>query len=114
MRGFRILLGIIFLVIFVYTVPVVLNDPTGLFPTFFGDMAQVAWPGQFNLDFLGFLVLSALWTMWRNEYSGTGIGLGVVAFFFGAPFLTAYLLFLSFKHDGDIKVMLLGPGRAAT
>ena len=108
MSAFRALLIVIFVIIGVYTVPVVANHGINLFPFFFGDIAKMAWPGQFNLDFLGFLVLSAFWTAWRNQYSGSGLGLSVLAFFFGAPFLTAYLLYLSFATGGDVQRMLMG------
>jgi len=108
MNAFRGLLVIILLTIGFYTAPVVLNHGINLFPYFFGDIAKMGWAGQFNLDFLGFLVLSAFWTAWRNQYSGSGLGLSVLAFFFGAPFLTAYLLYLSFTTGGDVKTMLMG------
>ena len=108
MSAFRALLIVIFVIIGVYTVPVVANHGINLFPFFFGDIAKMAWPGQFNLDFLGFLVLSAFWTAWRNQYSGRGLGLSVLAFFFGAPFLTGYLLYLSFATGGDVQKMLMG------
>ena len=111
MTAFRILLVAILATIVVYTVPVILNHGLTLFPVFFGDILKMGWPGQFNLDFLGFLVLSAFWTAWRNQYSTSGLGLAVLAFFFGAPFLTTYLLFLSFQTDGDVKAMLLGAQR---
>ena len=101
-----------FFVITIYTIPVVANHGLGIIPIFFGDMAKMGWPGQFNLDFLGFLILSATWLAWRNNYSAKGIGLGVLGFFFGAPFLTAYLLFVSFKSDNDLAVMFLGERRA--
>ena len=112
MNSFRILLIVILAAVSIYTVPVVLNHGLSLFAVFFGDMAKMGWAGQFNLDFLGFLVLSATWTAWRNEFSPSGLGLAVLAFFFGAPFLTIYLLYLSFKTDGNAAVMLMGPGRA--
>ncbi len=108
MSGFRTLLLVILLAIGIYTAPVVANHGLNLFPQFFGDIAEMGWPGQFNLDFLGFLVLSAFWTAWRNQFSGSGLGLGVLAFFFGAPFLTGYLLHLSFSTNGDVKTMLMG------
>lgn len=108
MTAFRILLIAIFIAIAVYTTPVVLNHGINLFPHFFGDIAEMGWPGQFNFDFLGFLVLSAFWTAWRNRFSFASLGLAVLAFFFGAPFLTAYLLYLSFQCDGNIEAMLLG------
>ena len=52
MLAFRLLLSTVVVVVGVYTVPVVVEDGVGaLFPTFFGDIAAVHWPGQFNLDF---------------------------------------------------------------
>ena len=71
----------------------------------------MTWAGQFNFDFMGFLVLSATWVMWRNQFTLPGIALGIVAFFGGMVFLSAYLLYLSFEVGGDIKSMLLGSDR---
>jgi hypothetical protein len=55
---------------------------------------------------------SAFWTAWRNDFSPAGLGLAILAFFLGAPFLTAYLLVFSFRVGGDPRVMLLGERRA--
>lgn len=101
-------LVVVFLVIGAYTGVVVLEYGINLFPYFFGDMMALTWAGQFNLDFMFMLSFSALWVMWRNQFSGQGIGLGVLAFFFGAPFLCLYLLFLSSKTNGDMVPMLIG------
>ena len=76
-------------------------------PTFSGISQRWGGPGNL-IDFLGFLVLSSFWTAWRNQFSSLGLGLGVLAFFFGAPFLTGYLLYLSYATDGDAKTMLVG------
>jgi hypothetical protein len=111
MRAFRIFLATIFIVIAGYTGIVVANHGLGLLPIFFGDMAKMAWPGQFNLDFMSFLALSALWLAWRHNFSPAGIFLGLAGFFGGAFFLSAYLLIVSFKFNGDIKALLLGEGR---
>ena len=108
MTAFRALLIVILTAIGIYTVPVVANHGINLFPYFFGDIAKMGWPGQFNFDFLGFLVLSSFWTAWRNQFSSLGLGLGVLAFFFGAPFLTGYLLYLSYATAGDAQTMLVG------
>lgn len=104
-RGFLI---VFWIALAVYTGMVISTYGINLFPDFFGDMRALTWPGQFNLDFAGFLALSAIWTAWRNGFSAGGIGLGVVAFFGGIGFLAPYLLYLSFKHDGDARAMLLG------
>jgi hypothetical protein len=109
---FRTLLVVLFFAIVGYTAIVVNNHGMGLLPVFFGDMAEMAWPGQFNLDFMCFLVLSAVWVSWRHEFSGVGLLLGLMAFFGGALFLSVYLFILSFMVKGNIGVLLLGPSRA--
>lgn len=91
-----------------YTAVVVANHGLNLLPVCFGDILKMDWPGQFNLDFHGFLLLSTFWTAWRNEFSAGGFGLALLALFFGTPFLTIYLLFLSVRTDGNVKAMLMG------
>lgn len=113
MAGFRALMVVIFLVITVYTAVVISEHGMGLLEVFFRDMLAMGWPGQFNLDFMCFLVLSALWLSWRHEFSGAGLVLGVCGFFGGALFLSAYLLVVSYQANGDVKVLLLGDKRAA-
>ena len=112
MSAFRILLVAILATIVVYTVVVIANHGLGLLPIFFGDIARMEWPGQFNLDFLGFLVLSGFWLAWRHHFSPGGLALGVLGLFGGAPVLTTYLLVASFAVDGDVEALLLGPERA--
>ena len=92
---------------------VIANHGMGLVPTFFNDMAAMAWPGQFNLDFMGFLILSALWVGWRHEYSLIGWVLTPLALTGGGLFLTIYLLIMSFRVNGDLKALLIGERRAA-
>jgi hypothetical protein len=91
MSGFRILLAVIFICIAGYTAVVIANHGTGLFAVFFGDIAKMGWPGQFNLDFLGFLTLSGLWL---------------------ACVLTAYLFVASLQAKGDPAELFLGKTRA--
>jgi hypothetical protein len=112
MTGLRLLLATLWLVLAAYTAMVVAQEGLNLLPIFFGDIAKVAWPGQFNLDFLCFLTLSALWTAWRNNFSAPGLLLALVAFFGGAGFLLPYLLFLTVRAGGDVRVVLLGKARA--
>lgn len=112
MAAFRIVLVILWTVLAGYTAIVLSRYGMGLLPVFFGDIAKAGWPGQFNLDFLCFLVLSAFWTAWRNAFSGTGALLALVAFFGGAGFLLPYLLFLTLRERGDMARVLVGPRRA--
>src|SRR5512147_2421039 len=108
MTTFRLLLATIFAVILGYTAVVVQNHGLGLLAVFFGDMAAMAWPGQFNLDFMCMLSLSGLWVAWRHGFGGAGLALGLVALFGGALFLSAYLLVESYRSGGDIRRLLLG------
>lgn len=113
MLFFRLLLITMLLTIIVYTGLVGLVHGWDLVAVFFGDIARMNWPGQFNMDFMSFLLLSGLWTMWRNNFSPAGIGLGLVAVFFGILFLSIYLLVLISRSNGDIREILLGKDRAA-
>jgi len=111
MTAFRTLLIVLWVIIAGYTAVVIANHGPGLLPVFFGDMAAMGWPGQFNLDFMCMLALSGLWVAWRHQFSGAGLALGVLAFFGGAFFLTAYLLVVSVATGGDVRVLLLGKNR---
>ncbi len=113
MNAFRILLIVLLIAVVGYTLPVLANHGPNLFPVFFGDLAEMTWRGQFNADFMGFLVLSAAWVAWRHYFQPVGLILAVPAFLGGIPFLTTYLLVVSFHAKGDMKVIMLGPKRAA-
>lgn len=114
MNFLRIILVVIFLSIFTYTVITISVHGVNLLPIFFDDISKMAWPGQFNVDFSCFLILSALWVSWRNTFSLTGILLGIIAAFGGALFLSAYMFIESFRVDGDIYSLLLGKERTNT
>jgi hypothetical protein len=112
-NAFRVLLVVIFVAISAYTLVVIGDHGMGLLAVFFGDMMEFGWPGQFNLDFLCMLALSALWVAWRHQFSPAGAALAVVAFFGGALFLSVYLLVESVRVGGDSRALLLGRARAA-
>jgi hypothetical protein len=105
---FRGFLALSFVSIGIYTALTISTHGVNLLPVFFGDMKAMAWPGQFNFDFMWFLALSALWTAWRNKFSLAGLGLAVFAFFGGMLFLSAYLLLLSRATKGDIIRVMIG------
>lgn len=108
MNAFRALLVLMLVVLAGYTAVVISNHGWGLLPVFFGDMAAMAWPGQFNLDFLFMLTLPATWVAWRHKFSIAGLALGLLALFGGALFLTIYLLIVSRQVHGDPRKLLLG------
>jgi hypothetical protein len=114
MTGFRILLVAIIAIVGVYTVFVVGEHGMDFLSPFYGDIAKMGWPGQFNMDFHAFLILGSAWLMWRHHFSPLGLLFGLCIFAGGAPFLCTYLLVASFQAKGDVKELLLGNQRAAS
>ena len=112
MTLFRAYLAIFFLVLAIYTIIVISRDGWNLLAIFFGDIRDMFWPGQFNLDFMGFLGLSGLWLAWRHHFSPAGLALGVLGFFGGMGVLAPYLLITSFMVNGDMARLLMGSRRA--
>jgi len=110
---FRSLLLLMVVSLLAYTGIVATNHGWGLLSIFFGDILKMNWPGQFNLDFLFMLVLSATWTAWRNRFSAAGLGLAFLALIGGSLFLAGYLLVLSWKAKGDVEQILLGRATGA-
>ncbi|MEE1876928.1 hypothetical protein [Altererythrobacter litoralis] len=111
MKPFYLLLMVLWGILAFYTGHVIADHGFNLFPYLFGDMAEWTWPGQFNLDFMMMLFLSASWTEWRNGFSTPGLILALIAFLGGAGFLLPYLTYLAWKHEGDTAAILLGDNR---
>lgn len=100
----KLFLVSIIVVVGVYTAPVVADyGLVTLLPSFFGEMNKMNWQGQFILDFFTFLLMSGLWIAWRNRFSPTGIMLGIGGVFLGAPYLSAYLLYLGQRCGWDFN-----------
>lgn len=113
MKAFRILLTMMIIGILGYTGIVGYNHGWDLFPVFFGDIAAMTWPGQFNFDFTCFLTLSGTWLAWRNNFTPGSLLLGALGIVGGIMLLAPYLLFVSFQAKGDMKEILLGKERAS-
>lgn len=111
MTLFRMLLALMFVAISGYTAVVVAHHGVELFPVFFGDMAKLMWPGQFNLDFMCLLLLSGLWVSYRHRFRPLGMLLGLGALIGGASFLSVYLLVESIRTRGGVPALLLGERR---
>lgn len=108
MNIFRALLAIMTISIFVYTGFVGVEHGWNLVPIFFGDFSSMNWPGQFNFDFMLMLVISCLWVSWRNRFTPRGLFLGFLALIGGISFLAPYLLWLSYKTNGNLNALLTG------
>lgn len=112
MQAFRLYLIVVIVCLGTYTLLVGMNHGWNLLPIFFGDMAAMTWPGQFNFDFMTFLSLSAFWVAWRNQFSAKGLALSLVALFGGMMFLAPYLIYASVQAKGNLNILLLGAARA--
>ncbi|WP_298514899.1 hypothetical protein [uncultured Kordia sp.] len=108
MKLFRILVIVIAMAVYTYTIYTGLHNGWNLFSVFFEDILNVTWRGQFNIDFLSYLLLTALWTSWRQKFSSLGIVLGMLAFVGGIMFLAPYILHLIYKNDANVHRILLG------
>ncbi len=113
MTAFRTLLISTFLALLGYTAVVIGQQGLGLVAVFIGNLQQLNWSGQFNLDFSFMLMISALWVMWRHQFSGVGVMLGLAALVGGVLFLSTYLFIQSFRLNGKMVPLLIGPQRVA-
>ncbi|SLM32343.1 conserved membrane hypothetical protein [Desulfamplus magnetovallimortis] len=111
MTAFRSLLIVFIVCITSITVLVGIKNGWNLLPVFFDDMVSLTWPGQFNFDFMCFLILSGLWLAWRHHFSTGGILLGIAGVFGGIMLLAPYLLFESYRANGDILELFAGKKR---
>lgn len=111
---FRAFLLLFALALAAYTLQVSLVHGMGLVPVFMGDLAAMTWSGQFNLDFLGYWLLAALWLFWRGGFTLKGAVPALLALALGGLFLAPYLLYLSFRLKGDVPALLLGDRRKAS
>jgi len=108
MTAFRFYLVALCLFLSYYTFVVISDFGINLFLPFFGAIINMTWSGQFNLDFMMMLSLSALWVGWRAGWTAQGLLLAVLAFFGGALFLSVYLSVLCIREKGNVKQMLVG------
>jgi len=92
----------------IYTFWAFQNEGANLFGVFIQNLISLNWSGQFNLDFLSYLLLSGLWIMWRNQYTMTSILLGLLAMVLGIVWFAPYVLWLIHKEKGDLKRVLVG------
>ena len=108
MQAFRAFLLVFFLLIAGYTFIVGFNHGWDLLSVFLTDLTSLTWPGQFDLDFWGYLLLSGLWVAWRHRFSPRGLALGGLASVAGTLFFMPYLIWLTLETKGDMAKLLMG------
>ena len=108
MRPLRILLVASTIVIYVLTVAAIFNQGW-LWPVVaFHDLMALNWRSQFDFDFVVHLILFASWVSWREGLTLKGYLFGFLSVFLGGMFTFPYLLFATYRAEGDLKKILLG------
>ena len=91
-----------------YTIYAAQGNGWDLLQVFVQNILSLSWNGQFNLDFSSYLTLSALWIMWRNQFSIKSVAIGIIAMIIGFMVFAPYLLYLLTIEKGDLKKVLIG------
>ncbi len=104
----------LFAILAIYTFFVVSSEGANFVPVFVRDILSVTWSGQFNLDFISYLTLTAFWVAWRHRFSAAGIVLALMALVGGILFFAPYLLYAINNARGDFPTLLLGGNQAHT
>ena len=105
---FKALLFTQVIVILIYTIFAFRAEGADLLSVFIRNIGDLGWSGQFNLDFLCYLILSGLWIMWRNKFTLKSILLGIAATVLGIVLLAPYLLWLINQENGNFRKVLIG------
>lgn len=108
----RMICGVLFAILAIYTAITISRDGMDLVTPFFSDILSLTWPGQFNVDFSSYLVLGTIWFVWRNDGATLSLVLAPVVLTGGMLVLAAYLIWLSYRVDARMDVLFLGRRRA--
>lgn len=111
---FRAYVAILFVTIVIYTAIVMSIHGADFLPDFLAAVTAITWAGQFNMDFMIYLGISAIWIAWRHRFTPAGLALGLCGLVGGALFLLPYLFIVAGKAKGDATTLLLGPERTST
>lgn len=104
----KVIITVQFLGILGYTIATMENDGMNFFQRFYEYAISVTWAGQFTIDFGCYLLLSSIWIMWRDKFSGKSILLAIAAGIMGVLVFMPYLLYLLWKTKGDMHLFFLG------
>lgn len=94
--------------VLIYTAVAMQNDGFDFFAKMIQFVSSLTWMGQFTVDFSCYLLLSALWIAWRNQFSGGSILMAITASILGIIVFAPYVLYLLAQERGDLKRVLVG------
>ncbi len=108
---FRAYVAILFVTIATYTAIVMSTHGADFVPEFIAAVTAMTWTGQFNMDFMIYLGISAIWIAWRHQFTPAGLVLAFFGLVGGALFFLPYLFIVAGKANGNAALLLLGPDR---
>ena len=108
MTSLRVFLTIATATIFTISIYAALTNGVNWPAVYFGDLLELDWRSQFNIDFLIHLFLLATWISWREGFTAKGFVFGFLSIFLGGMFGFPYLLHATYKASGDPGAILLG------
>ena len=104
----RSFLSICTALIFTVSIYVIVTLGFNWVAIYFSDLLKLDWRSQFNTDLLIYISLMTIWVTWREGFTPKGFLFGFLNFFCGAMFACPYLLFSTYKANGNLKSVLLG------
>lgn len=107
MRVLKGVLAVMIAGIYGYTALAIVQGGIDFLTPFLTGILAFDWSGQFNLDFLFYLVLSGIWVGWRHGFSGNGIVLALLCGF-GMLYFAPYVLVQAMRAK-DGRALVLGP-----
>jgi len=107
MKLFRLVLVVMFVAMLIFTVRVI--GVQGI--NFVNYAVLTGWQGQFNYDFVCFIVLVSIWIMWRHNFSIKGIVLGLITPFGGILYLAPYLFIISILAKDNSVEFFIGKNK---
>jgi len=111
MSLFRIVLLVLWIILWVLVIRASVELGVGASGVFFDDFHQ-PWRAMINSDFSVHLLMVALWILYR-ERPAAGVLCALGEFILGMPFTLMYLLVTTFREKGDMRRVLLGRHFAA-
>lgn len=76
------------------------------------DIVALNWRTQFDIDFIIYLLIFAIWISWREGFSLKGHTYGFLSVILGGMFSFPYLLYATFSTRGDMAKLVLGKNAA--
>jgi len=108
MNGLRLFLFVSTIIIYAVTIVAALSYGINWPAVYFSVLIQGNWRSQFNADFLIHLFLLATWVAWREGFTIRGYVFGFLSIFMGGMFGFPYILYATYKANGDPRGILLG------